>query len=119
LLQLKESSIPYYNITGILTLENIFKLKLAIFAHKISNDQTDRPEAFNHFLVRASDVHGYNTRFAANSNFYRPIAKTNYGKHDLKFTISKIYEEIPARIKYLDNNQFKKQYKRFLLQSQN
>ena len=41
-------------------LENIFKLKLAIFAHKICNDQTDKPEALNHFLVRVSDVHGYN-----------------------------------------------------------
>ena len=56
---------------------------------------------------------------SANSNFYRPIAKTYYGKHVLKFIISKIYAETPARIKYLDHNQFKEQYGKFLLQSQN
>lgn len=41
------------------TFENIFKFKLSMFAYKMSHNQTDIPEVFNDFFIRASDVHTY------------------------------------------------------------
>ena len=64
----RDSAMSYLNLLQILTLENIYKFKLALFTHKIKNDPTNFPAIFSGTLILASDVHRYNIRIAANFN---------------------------------------------------
>ena len=68
---------PYLNPLGILTLENIYKFKVALFTHKITNITAGVPMIFKGTLTLASEVHGYNNRFVSNLNFYRPRIRNN------------------------------------------
>ena len=54
---------PYFNVLGILTLENIYKFKVALFTHKITNKATNVPWIFKGTLTLASEVHSYNTSY--------------------------------------------------------
>ena len=42
----RENATPYYNLLDTLKLDNIFKLKVALFAHKITNNPTGIPTIF-------------------------------------------------------------------------
>ena len=45
----------YLSLSKILTLENIYKFKLALFIHRIKNDPTNIPVLFSGTLTLASD----------------------------------------------------------------
>ena len=75
----REDASTYLNLLGMLNVDNVFKLKIAIFTYKILNNLI--PSVFANSISIASTCHSYNTRFAANQNFSRPKARTNYGKH--------------------------------------
>ena len=56
----RDSAMPYLNLLGIhriLTLENIYKFKVALFTHKIINNTTNIPNIFKGTLTLASEVH--------------------------------------------------------------
>lgn len=55
----RDNVIPNLN----LSLENIYKLKMALFTHKIN--VTSIPMIFKGTLTLASEVHNYNTRFVS------------------------------------------------------
>ena len=114
----RDSAMSYYNLLEILTLENIYKFKLALFIHKINNDPTNIPAIFSGTLTLASEVHSYNTRFATNFNIYRPSISNNYGATTFSFLASKVWESIPYELKNLSYNRFYKQFKMFLLNTQ-
>ena len=42
----RDSGMPYLNLFGILTLENIYKFKVAPFTHKITKNTTNIPNIF-------------------------------------------------------------------------
>lgn len=42
----RENAIPYFNLMGILSFDNIFKLKIATFTYKIINDSEKMPVIF-------------------------------------------------------------------------
>ena len=73
----RDNAMSYLNLLQILTLDNIYKFKLALFIHKIKNDPTNIPTILSGSLTLASEVHSYNTRFATNSNIYRPTINNN------------------------------------------
>ena len=101
----------YLNLLGILNVDNVFKFKVAIF--------TLVPSAFTNSTSTASTHHSYNTRFAANQNFSRPKARTNYGKHTFLFSSYQIWETIDLDIKQSSSVFiFKFRYKQKLLLSQ-
>jgi len=52
-----DNAIPYFNLLEILTLENIYKFKVALFTHKITNNVTNIPMIFEGTLTLASEVH--------------------------------------------------------------
>ena len=106
------------NLLGILTLENIYKFKVALFTRKIINNTTNVPNIFKGTLTLASEVNSYNTRFVSNVNFHRPRIMNNYRAATLAFEGSKIWEKIPSKLKKLSNNSFYKQYKLYLLNAQ-
>ena len=108
----------YYNLLDILKFDNIFKLKVALFAHKIINDPTGIPIIFSGTLPLASDFHSHHTRFASNLNFRRPQINNNYGASTFSFIASKIWETIPLELKKLCYYRFSKHFKLYLLNSQ-
>ena len=114
----RENATPYYNLLDILKLDNIFKLKVALFAHKIINNPTGIPTIFSGTLPLASDFHSHYTRFVSNLNFRRPLIHNNYGASTFTFIASKIWETIPLYLKKLYYYPFSKQYKLYLLNSQ-
>ena len=111
----RESSAPYFKLLDILNIDNIFRLKISLLAHKISQNEANIPEVFQKYLKKVCDIHSYNTRYASNFNFHVPCVRLNCGKHTFKFAITKIWEETPTNIKTVNYFQFKKQYKRILL----
>jgi len=114
----RDNAIPYFSLLEILTLENIYKFKVALFTHKITNNVTNVPMIFKGTLTPASEVHRYNTRFVSNLNFHRPRISNNYGAATFAFVGSKIWENIPSKLKKLPYNNFYKHYKLYLLNTQ-
>ena len=68
----------YYNLLGILKFENIYRLKVSLFIYKFKNDKSNTPAVLLNILIPASDIHSYNTRYAANQNFFKPSVRTNW-----------------------------------------
>ena len=76
----------YYNLLGILKLENISRLKVSLFPYKLKNDKSNTPPVLLNILKLASEIHSYNTRYVANQNYFKPSARTNYGMSTFKFS---------------------------------
>ena len=93
----RDNAMPYLNLLGILTLENIYKFKVALFTHKITKNTTNVPMIFKAALTLASEVHSYNTRFISNLNFHRRRIRNNYGAATFAFAGSKIWGKIPSK----------------------
>jgi len=89
---------PYFNPLEILTLENNYKFKVALFTHKITNNATNVPTIFKGTFTLASEVHSYITRFVYNLNFHRPRINNNYGAITFAFAGPKIWEKIPSKL---------------------
>ena len=88
---------PYFNLLEILTLENIYKFKVALFTHKITNNATNVPTIFKGAFTLASEVHSYITSFVSNFNFHRPRINNNYGAITFTFAGPKIWEKILSK----------------------
>ena len=114
----RESPTPYYTLLEILKLENVFKLKIGTLVHKLQYRKKDTPPALYDLAQPVSAVHQYNTGYASNQNLHRPFSRTNYGLARFSVVTSQIWETIPMKIKCLQFNSFKKEYKLFLLESQ-
>ena len=69
---------PYYNLLGILKLENIYRLKVSLFTYKLKNDKSNTPAVLLNILTPASEIHSYNTRYIANQNFFKPSVHTQF-----------------------------------------
>ena len=56
---------------------------------------------FNHYssVQYASNIHGYNARYAAKHNLYKPNVRTNVGKQLISFMATDIWKELPAPLK--------------------
>ena len=109
----RENATVYFNLLGILTIDNVFKLKVAIFTFEIINDQICR--VFANSISTASSRHSYNTRFSSRQNFIRPKICTNYGKHTVQFGASQIWETIDCNIKQSNSaSSFKTKYGKHL-----
>ena len=101
----------YYNLLGILKLENIYRLKVSLFTYKLKNDKSNTPAVLLNILTTASEIHSYNTRYVANQNFFKPSVCTNYGMSTFKFSAVKIWESVPPEFKHFPYMLFKKWYK--------
>ena len=95
----QEHAAPLYSILDILTFENIFIFKAAIFCYKIINQEHDIPKIFSGIITLAKKQQSYNTRYASANNLVPPQVRTNYGKFMFQSTITKIWESIPITIK--------------------
>ena len=84
-----------------------------MLAHKIAQNEANIPEVFQDYLVKVSDFHSHDTRYASNLNFHVPCVRSN--THLSLIAIAKTWEEIPTKIKTLSYHKFKKEYKRILV----
>ena len=110
----RENATSYYNLLDILKFDNIFKLKVALFAHNIINDPTGIATIFSGTLPLASDCHRHYIRFIPNLNFHRPQINNNYGASTFSFIASKIWETIPLEFKKLCYYRFSKHFKLYI-----
>ena len=55
----RESSDPYYKLLDLLKLDNIFKLKIATFTHKILNIKECIAVIFSDFVLPAASIHSH------------------------------------------------------------
>ena len=53
----RENSAPYFILIDIINTDNIFKLKISLLAHKISQNVANIPEVFQNYLVKVSFMH--------------------------------------------------------------
>ena len=104
----RESSAPCIKLLDILDIDNIFKLKISLLAHKVSQNEANFPEVSQNYLVKVSNIHSLNTTYASNLNFHVPRVRSNYGKNPFKFATTKTWEEISTKIKTLSYYKFKK-----------
>ena len=89
----RDGAMSYFSLLQILTLENIYKFKLALFIHKIKSDPINIPVIFSGTLTLASEIHSYNTSICS-----------NYGATIFSFAASKIWETIPLELKNIYTN---------------
>ena len=60
-------------------------------------------------IVKTSDKHNVNTRFASRSTFYVPKIRTNYGKFNIRYNGPISWNEIDERFKILTPYSFKRE----------
>ena len=73
-----EKAKPLLNLLDLLTVNNIYRLQVLKFLHLWHKGLL--PEVFDNMFQYASNIHGYNTRYAAKHNLYKPNVRTNVGK---------------------------------------
>ena len=114
----RESADPYFKLLTILKLDNIYKLKICCFIHRMRNETDSIPDIFLDVLTPASRIHNHNTRFVSNLNYFRRRVSTNLGKTSFKLSAPKIWETVPPGLKCLPYRKFKKEWKSCLLTNQ-
>ena len=95
-----------------------YKFKVALFTYKIINNISNVPNIFKRTLNPACEVHSYDTRFVSNQNLYWQGMRNSYGAATFAFVGSKVWENIPSKLKTLPYNSFYQQYKLYLLSTQ-
>ena len=75
-----ESALPLLNLLGMLT---VYSLQVIKFAHLWRKGLL--PDVFRNTFQYASEVHSYNTRYAAQKNLYKPHVRMNTGKQMISF----------------------------------
>ena len=71
------------------------------------------PTIFDNFFKNVTEVHNYNTK----QLLYLTKVWTNYGKFNIRYCGSVIWNSINSKIKSLKRYQFKASLKKLLLQS--
>ena len=88
---------PYFNLLEILTLENVYKFKVALFFFFFTNNATNVPTIFKGTFTLASEVHSYITSLVSNLNFHRPRINNNYGAITVTFAGPNMWEKILSK----------------------
>ena len=108
-----DSALPLLNILEMLTVANVYRLHAFKFIHAWHKGVL--PEPFNHFFQYASNVHNYNTRYAAKQNLHKFRVKTNTGKQMISFMAIDLWQELPHKFKDLNQFAFSKSVKNYIL----
>ena len=102
----------HYKKLNILKLDDLYYLEVAKFIHRGVNNML--PLTFDEFF-RPID-HQHNTRTKSNCIFSLPKVRTDFGKQSIKFSAIKIWSDLPAEIKSIEDRKvFGFNVKKFLL----
>ena len=99
----------------LLKFPEIVFLNTALFMHDFYCGVL--PSLFDDFFNAASVSHNYNTRFASRLTFSIPSIRTNYGKFNIRYVGTKIWNSIDDQTKGLAKNSFKYRIKEIALES--
>ena len=111
-----DSALPLLNLLDLLTVKNIFSLRLLQFSHQWHKKQL--PSIFDNHFRYASDVHSYNTRYASEANFYKARFRTNIGKTTFSALAVDYWQKLPQDLKDLSISNFPRKVKQYLLSKQ-
>ena len=111
-----DNALPLLNILEMLTVANVYRLHALKFIHAWHKGVL--PEPFNHFFQYASNVHNYNTRYAAKQNLHKFRVKTNTGKQMISFMAIDLWQELPYKSKDLNQFAFSESVKNYILSQQ-
>eukprot|EP00733_Pompholyxophrys_punicea_P000458 Pompholyxophrys_punicea_v1_NODE_127_length_3306_cov_27.855737.p2 type:complete len:324 gc:universal NODE_127_length_3306_cov_27.855737:1274-303(-) len=89
-------SAPLFQHLRILTIAQIYQLRLAALTHKIIYRKIKQPLLLT--LTRQSTVHGYNTRGACVNLFTIPSSESEYGYRSLQMSCTKLWNTLPAEL---------------------
>ena len=90
---------PLLNLLGLLTVNNIYRLQVLKFLH--SWHKRLLPEVFDSMFQYASNIHNYDTRYAAKHNLYKPSVQTSVGKQLISFMATDAWKDLPTPLKKL------------------
>ena len=85
--------------SALLKLNNIFKLRIALFVHNIQNEDKGLSAIFSDALTPASEIRCHSTRYALSQNLYRISTTSRYGQSTFQFSASKIRESVSISVK--------------------
>lgn len=103
---------PYYKLTGLLKLGNIYKYMLGFFMYKFRNNFMDK---YQDKFINFNIIHSYNTR---NSDSYiLPKINKEQTKNMISYKAPHYWNGLPGDLKSIQNNvtKFKKELRKALL----
>ena len=107
----KDSALPLPNLLDLLTVKNVFSLRLLQFSNQWHKKQLPTISD-NHFRY-ASDVHTYNTRYASKANFYKARFRTNIGKTTFSALAVDHWQKLPQDLKDQSISNFPRKAKQY------
>ena len=99
-------SSPLFKSLQVIKFYDLVTFDIATFMYKFHNQLL--PTAFHSFFTKVTNIHKYNTRLTAKQSYYLPFVRTNYGKFNIRFQGSSIWNCIDKGIKLSSKAMFKK-----------
>ena len=111
----KSPSAPLYFKLQMLTITDIYNLKLATLIHNIHNHKFTG----SNNLVLLQDFHSYQTRLANSNNFFQQFTSSNLTQSTFSSAGLRFWRSLPNDIKLVKPSSFKYKVKYFLLNKYN
>ena len=108
-----DNSSPLFKQTNILKLTDLIFFHVSLFMFKFHNRLL--PAVFENYFISTSKVHNYNTRLSSQLACSLPRVRTNYGKFNIKFSGSKVWNSLSSDLKLLSIGSFKARLKSNLI----
>ena len=104
-----DHSSPLFEQTNKLKLTDLITFHVSLFMFKFHNRLL--PAVFDNFFISTSKVHNYNTRLSSQLACSLSRVRTNYGKFNIKFSGSKVWNSLSSDLKLLSIGSFKARLK--------
>ena len=103
----REHSNPLFIKLNILKFNDIIRFQTAVFMYDFHHGNL--PDTFKSFFSLVSNRHNYNTRLASSKTDYSlPSARTNYGKFNIRFSATKVWNSLDKNLRQFTKAKFKK-----------
>ena len=111
----KSHTSPIFRQLGLLKFPDLIYYQNALFLFDFHTGNL--ATIFDNFFKNVTEVHDYNTKSSTKQLLYLPKVQTNYGKFNIRYCGSVIWNYINSKIKSLKRYQFRASLKKLLLQS--
>ena len=107
----------FFKQTNILKLTDLITFHVSLFVFKFHYKLL--PVVFDNYFISTSKVHNYNTRLSSQLVCSLLGVRANYGKFNIKFSGSKVWNSLSSDLKLLSIGSFKAKLKSNLISSIN
>ena len=107
--EFKAHTNPIFIKLKILKTKELVEFQTVLFMHDYFSNNLPKP--FNFFFSPVNQRHCYNTRLASRSTYTLPAPRTNYGKFNIKYSGSKLWNNLDEKFKCLSRENFKHKLK--------